>query len=136
MDLFLDMMNSPGVWLQQAGNDDNWSGLNKQLEWSEGFPKGKYRSESMIHFVVATSICLLSSPKYARAVLDVWRQPGIYRYNFFGNPTVPHSLAGNWYLFGRSLAPSYSNFPTSIHHQLLFSLSNFETMSIFNYRES
>ena len=33
---------------------------------------------------------------------------------FFGNPTAAHSLAGKWYLFGRFLAPSSSNFPTSI----------------------
>ena len=54
---------------------------------------------------------------------------------FFGNPTAPHSRIDNLYLLGRSLAPS-SNFPTFIHHQLLFSLSVFWIMSTLNYQST
>ena len=103
------MMNSASVRLQQAGNDDNGSAFNEQ--WFEGISRGKW-SELVIHFVVTTPVFLLSSSKYASADLDVWRQPGIYLHDFFGNPTAPHSRIGNLSLIGRSLAPS--SFPTSI----------------------
>ena len=81
----------------------------------------------MIHFVVATSVCLLSSSKYASACPGRMEATGYLPLQFFfGNPTAPHSLAGNWYLIGRSLVPSYSNFPTSI-----LSITNFSSRSQF-----
>ena len=76
------MMNSALVRLHwQAGNDDHGSAFNEQ--WFEEISKGKW-SEWVIYFIViATPIFLLSSPKYANAVLDVWRQPDIYLHDFF-----------------------------------------------------
>ena len=72
------MMNSASVRLQEA---DNGSAFNEQ--WFEGISKGRW-SESVRYFVaLATPIFRLSSPKYANAVLDVWRQPGIYLHDFF-----------------------------------------------------
>ena len=75
----LQIMNSAAVRLQQADKVrlSTSSSLN-DLRKSH-YLKRK-RRESVIHFVVAISIFLLSSPKYASTVLDVWRQPGIYHF--------------------------------------------------------
>ena len=63
-------------------------------------------SESVIRFVVAISICLLSSPKYETSYCpECMEATGYLPLQFlFGKPTS-HSLAGNWHLIGWSLAP-------------------------------